>query len=287
MVSTNSTCSYSGNGDLYGVGVRIGLYSQWIATLLVTLFDPVEEESYRVVNLIIQCALFLGLCVQSNQANVLDPVIVGFLLCGSLSSLTGDGVGHFNHVSGLGRLIFYVALSAYSCWFWFKGLDEMIQPGCDAIAFFGNSRIDGWVRKLGKPLSVVGLVVCLICTGYSFFVVVSRFMAILNDQYKRPKKKMPKVEISLLVLSAGLIIFSIAVIEYIIRKNNISGISNIESVGQFIPFLVGIFSSAMACWKILIEGLIRKKRCWFIFGKHLFLKSSLTPTTSGRQDLQR
>jgi hypothetical protein len=102
----SSICLFNGNLDLYGIGVRIGLYLQWIATLLVTLFDPAEEEIYRIINLIIQCALFLGLCAQTDQANVLDPVIVGFLMCGSLSSLTGDNVGYMKHVLGLARIVF-------------------------------------------------------------------------------------------------------------------------------------------------------------------------------------
>jgi hypothetical protein len=265
----SSICLFNGNLDLYGIGVRIGLYLQWIATLLVTLFDPAEEEIYRIINLIIQCALFLGLCAQTDQANVLDPVIVGFLMCGSLSSLTGDNVGYMKHVLGLARIVFYAALSAYGCWFWFKGLDGMIQPGCDAIAFFGTSRVDGWVRKLAKFLSVTGLSVSAAGVVYSCFATISRLRAILQKRQSKSTRKRPQVEIGLLCLSTSLIAFSIAVIEYIVFKNNITGISNIESVGQFIPFLVGIFSSAMAVWKILIEGLIWKKRCWFLFGKHL------------------
>jgi len=270
MDSESTICSFTGNADLYGIGVRIGLYLQWIATLLVTLFDPVEEEGYRIINLIIQCALFLGLCAQTDQANVLDPVIVGFLLCGSLSSLTGDKIGYMNHVLGLARIIFYTALSAYGCWFWFTGLDEMIRPGCKAIAFFGTSRVDGWVQKLGKSLSVLGLFVSTACIIYSCYATIRRLTTVLeNRPGKSTRKSRPRVEIGLLLLSISLIAFSITVIEYIILKNNITGISNIESVGQFIPFLVGIFSSAMAGWKILLDGLIWRKRCWFILGKHL------------------
>lgn len=53
MDSMNQVCPFAGNSDLYGIGVRIGLYAQWAATLLVTLFSPEDEETFRIVNLII------------------------------------------------------------------------------------------------------------------------------------------------------------------------------------------------------------------------------------------
>jgi hypothetical protein len=67
MDSMNQVCPFAGNSDLYGIGVRIGLYAQWAATLLVTLFSPEDEETFRIVNLIIQSAIFLGIYSQSSK----------------------------------------------------------------------------------------------------------------------------------------------------------------------------------------------------------------------------
>jgi hypothetical protein len=63
----NQVCPFAGNSALYGIEVRIGLYAQWAATLLVTLFSPENEETFRIVNLIIQSATFLGICSQPSN----------------------------------------------------------------------------------------------------------------------------------------------------------------------------------------------------------------------------
>lgn len=266
-----TTCQpFRGNSDIYGIGVRIGLYSQWVATLLVTIFSPEDEETFRIVNLIIQSSVFLGIAQQSSsETNAVEPIIVLFLMCGSLSSLTGDGMSYFSHVSGVFRISFYMALSAYGCWFWFIGLDKMMTPGCRAIAFFGRSSVDGWFRSLAKAVSVFGLVLSVCLMGVCIYAIVHRFYDRFEEALARPRKQRPQVEISLLILSGGLIAFSVAVVEYLIRVNHVTGLSEIEAVGQLIPFLIGIMECTSISWKILVKGLFFRKRCWFLFRKHL------------------
>jgi hypothetical protein len=270
MTSNSEACSFEGNSDIYGVGVRIGLYSQWVATLLVTLFSPEEEETFRIVNLIIQSSIFLGICQQSSsETNPVESIIVLFLMCGSLSSLTGDGMSYFSHLSGIFRILFYTALSAYGCWFWFEGLDNMIVPGCEAIAFLGRTSVNGWFRTLAKVVSVLGLILSVALIGVCIYAIVCRFQNRFEVAVARRRKQRPKVEIGLLVLSAGLIAFSVNVVEYLIRVNNVTGLGTIDAVGQLIPFLIGIFECTAISWKILVKRLFLKKRCWFLLGKHL------------------
>ena len=276
MSSGSQPCGFNGNGDIYGTGVRIGLYCQWLATLLITLFAPEEEETVRVLNLTINTSIFLGIAVQSaKETNPVEPVIVMFLMCGSLSSLTGNGMSNFSHVSGVFRSLFYTALSAYGIWYWFDGLDKMLLQmktdgkGCEAIGFLGRSRVDGWFRKLGKGLSVTGLVISVCLIGLCAIAVWKRFQDRFENAMKRPKKQRPQIEIALLVLSAGLIAFSVVVVEYLIRVNGVTELQEIDAVGQLIPFLIGILELTSIAWKILIKGLFKKKRCWFLLGKHL------------------
>lgn len=270
MSTSNPPCTFQGSSDIYGIGVRIGLYTQWVATLLVTLFAPEEEETFRIVNLTINTSIFLGIAVQSTtETNAVEPIIVLFLMFGSLSSLTGNGMSNSAHVSGAFRALFYTALAAYGCWFWFEGLDKMVKEGCEAIAFFGPSKVDGWFRSLGKAFSVIGLVVSAWLIGVCMKAIRSRFNNRFDAAMRRPRKQRPQVEIALLVLSGGLIAFSAAVVEYLIRVNHVTGLGAFEAVGQLIPFLIGILELTSIFWKILIKGLFFKKRCWFLFGHHL------------------
>ncbi|KAK1252987.1 hypothetical protein MKX08_004174 [Trichoderma sp. CBMAI-0020] len=267
-----STQCPSGNSDLYGVGVRVGLYAQWVATLLVTVFDPKTEASYRIANLIIQWSIFLGLCTQSGRGDpVVGAIITQYLLFGSLSSVTGDGIGHFGHFSGIFRVVFYTAVAAYGCWFWYEGIDVMSIAGCADTAFFGGVTIHGWFRTLGKAVSVLGLVLCVCSLFYSVYATARRFRNGLREGFERRPKVRPRVELVLLALSMGLIAISIALVENLIVANEVDGvgIAEIGTVGQLIPLLAGVLGCAMSVWKIVVHRLFLRKRCWFLFGYHL------------------
>ncbi|KAM0255008.1 hypothetical protein ACHAQJ_006236 [Trichoderma viride] len=261
-----------GNSDLYGVGVRVGLYAQWVATLLVTVFDPKTESTYRIANLIIQWSIFLGLCTQSSSGDpVVGAVITQYLLFGSLSSVTGNGISHFSHFSGIFRIVFYTAVSAYGCWFWYTGIDVMASPGCPDIAFFGHVTIHGWFRTLGKVVSVLGLILCVFFVCFSILATMRRFSKGFREGFKPKQKVRPRVELVLVALSMGLIGISIYLVEHLIMVNDIQGVSikEIGTVGQLIPLLAGGLGCALSIWRVLVHRQFMKKRCWFLFGRHL------------------
>ncbi|KAL7933593.1 hypothetical protein V8C35DRAFT_303353 [Trichoderma chlorosporum] len=271
MDTAQNTCP-GGNSDLYGIGVRVGLYAQWVATLLATLFDPKTESTYRIANLIIQWSIFLGLCTQSQAGDpVIGAVITQYLLFGSLSSLTGDGISHLSHFSGIFRIVFYTAVSAYGCWFWFNGIDDMTNDKCTDIAFFGNVSLHGRFRTAGKVFSVLGVVVCGLSLIYSVFAVTKRFTGGIRRAFEEKEKGRPKVELVLLVLSMALIGMSIYLVEHLIAVNGITGvgIKAIGTVGQLIPLLAGGLACALTIWKIVAHRLFMRRRCWYLFGYHL------------------
>ncbi|KAK5998386.1 hypothetical protein PT974_00765 [Cladobotryum mycophilum] len=262
----------AGNSDLYGLGVRAGLYAQWTATLLTTVFEQRDVGTYRVANLIIQVSIFLGLCIESKPGqSVIGALVTQYLLMGSLSSVTGDGVSHLSHMSGIARILFYLALSSYGCWFWFTGIDEMTTPGCPDIAFFGETSLHGRFRTAGKVAACAGLVICFCALLASIHMTTKRFRNGFANAFVRPPKKRPQVEISLVFLSMALIGCSIYLIEHLISVNDIKEVDakKITSVGQLIPLLAGGLACALTLWKVVGHGLFLRKRCWFLFGHHL------------------
>jgi len=265
-------CQIDGNQDLYGLGVRVGLYAQWVATLLATLLEPETEGPYRVANLIIQSSIFLGLCTQSGSGySVVGAVITQYLLFGSLSSLTGDGISHFSHFSGIFRVLFYTAVSAYGCWFWFLGVDTMSQPTCPEIVFFGDITVHGGFRTLGKVASVTGLILCVAFLCISVYTTSRRFRRRLREGHTSRTRARPQIEVALLALSMALIGMSIYLIEHLIMANEIKtvGIDEIGTVGQLIPLLAGGLACALMLWRVVVHRLFMRKRCWFLFGYHL------------------
>ncbi|KOS18215.1 hypothetical protein ESCO_002867 [Escovopsis weberi] len=271
-------CDVQGDSDLYGGGVRYGLYMQWAATLLATLFDQRNENALRSANLAIQVSIFIGLCLESGAGHpVANAVITQYLFIGSLSSVTGDGISYVASFAGLMRSAFYLALSAYGIWFWSVGVDVMSAPGCAAheIAFLGSITVHGRFRKFGIAASCIGLVVCIALTARGLVLVARRFQkgvrsGLLGDSNGGGQLERPRVDVGLLALSIALMVFSIVLIEHLVGVNQVDvDEGDSFSVGQAIPFFMGTLSATVTFWNSLAVLLKWQKRCWFFMTIHL------------------
>ncbi|KAI1395245.1 hypothetical protein F4819DRAFT_501186 [Hypoxylon fuscum] len=255
-----------GNADFYGIGIRLGLYAQSLTTLLVTLFVQEEEGLNRILSLLLQLAIFAGtlLLTRTGEIHAFEVMIVFWLLVGALSSLTGDGLGGVGSFSGTCRLLFYIALSSYGCWFWFAGLDTMPEINCTQIVFFGGSTLDGWFRSFGKTIAILGLVVAsgMLVWGVTVYIKRSR-------RNRRIRAHRPQTEITLMILSIAMVILSITSTEYVIRANHIGGVDDIFAVGQILAFLVGLLQFLNTLVPIFWKGRLWAPRCWLLFGRHL------------------
>ncbi|KAF3059915.1 hypothetical protein GL218_04559 [Daldinia childiae] len=126
-MKSSGDCEIDGNADIYGIGIRLGLYAQSVTTLFVTLFVQEEEAVNRTINLLLQLAIFAGTLLSTHEGTIhaFEVIIVFWMLVGALSSLTVSCVTDINFFTGTCRLLFYAALSAYGCWFFFVGQDTM------------------------------------------------------------------------------------------------------------------------------------------------------------------
>lgn len=233
------SCELKGNADFYGIGIRLGLYSQSLTTLLVTLFVQEEEGLNRVLNLLLQLAIFAGTLLLTNTGEIhaFEVMVVFWLLVGALSSLTGDGLSGVRSFSGTCRLLLYAALSAYGCWFWFIGLDTMQETPCTQIVFFGGSTLDGWFRTFGKVIAIAGLG----ATSGMLVWAATVYVKERGGASRRTRYHRPRTEITLMLLSIAMVILSITSTEYVLRENHIIAVDDIFNVGQVLAFLVGLF----------------------------------------------
>lgn len=223
-------CFVQGNADFYGFGIRLGTYLQFFATLLVTLYAPKQEDFYRALSNLLQTAMFAGLLILTRTQNllVIEPVIVIFLLFGSLSSLTGEGFNPIGRPSGIYRLLLYSGISGYSCWFWFTGIESVANSlgpsecNLKTTAFFGQVSPYGGFRTFNKIASALGLVIC----------VVLLILSTLKFLTKRGSRKPPgdrTTDVVLLFCSFMIITVSIVGAEWIIRANHMKGVYDVVS----------------------------------------------------------
>jgi hypothetical protein len=74
MSPSSPACEgFSGNPDLYGLGIRCGVYLQWVSTWLSISFDPKSAQETHDANSIFVFALLIGV-IQAASSNTIRPV---------------------------------------------------------------------------------------------------------------------------------------------------------------------------------------------------------------------
>lgn len=278
-----SSCSMDGNRDLYGRGIRLSFYLQWISTLLVTLFKQEEEQLMRVVNLILQLAVSAALLflTVNNELYAFEAMIAFWLLFGALSSLTGDGFNPLKTLGGLARTMMYAALSGYGLWFWYKGgVDGLKATPCEEFLFYGKATTsNAGFRTFGKVVSILGLVVCGGLMVWTLAMGTRKARRALKERRESGSKSgkaeaprrrgRPQTEASLLALSVFVIVFSIVSAEDLIRRNHVEDVNDLFDAGQLVPLLVGAMGLFNTVVSILANRSMFRPRCLLIFGYHL------------------
>ena len=126
------SCVFDGNPDFYGLGIRIGIYLQWIIAYLANHFLREAVDSNLETNTIFLLALFIATAVttadntvQTAELVVLLHLCFGFLF--SILSIWGHRTGsadlggekkiRFPLIGSFFRLTLATAVSAYGLWF--------------------------------------------------------------------------------------------------------------------------------------------------------------------------
>lgn len=84
-----SLCTFSGNADMYGLGIRLGYYLQWYGGMLATLLAPDEVGNARISLGFFISATFLALIIQTVQHQLysIEIYIILLLTFGAYISL--------------------------------------------------------------------------------------------------------------------------------------------------------------------------------------------------------
>ncbi|KAF2181100.1 hypothetical protein K469DRAFT_265222 [Zopfia rhizophila CBS 207.26] len=163
----SETCGFEGNPDVYGPGIRIGIYTQTIAVWITKYFLLSQAHVLRDSITIFSIALLsvsIIFAVRAPTVYTVEFFIVLQIL--SWSCLTGVRSRSsyarqtFRNRSvrvGLTEMFNMGALILHT-WFWFYGMDKTRMVGCGAFVFF-FAKVDmyGWFRGLMKAMTLLGL----------------------------------------------------------------------------------------------------------------------------------
>ncbi|OCK74898.1 hypothetical protein K432DRAFT_429753 [Lepidopterella palustris CBS 459.81] len=331
--NTNPACILKGNSDLYGLGIRLGIYFQWISSSLANNFlhDPDEVLGALDANGIFVLALFCALVkttisssLDSLEAIILLRICFGYYC--TVLSLGGNRVridewkGKRNvPVSFLGfvaRLGLLIGLVVYNIWFWFQGLEALsTQSECVRYVFIWcRGSIPGHALGFYRGLAcieVIWMFVVLMNTfigpGYKELRnIASTRLRITRGKKRRPRLapifswtsfNLPLKELKDIVglkdstskesieydysyagfdvttwldpvkrsngyyseltawctIMAIYILWTIIGVELTLYWNGVSGVYELNSTGQFIPFVTGVVGLVRMLHLLLLD----------------------------------
>lgn len=169
--------SFSGNSNMYGLGIRLGIYFQWIASIATNRYIR-EQTSYLAdLNATVLLALFL-VTIQGVARHRLRPVEVVILLkiCfGFILAALKYSSQPVSHWKSAARRVLATVIICFSIWFWARGLEYLLPDGrCDGFAlYFARLPIRGSYHWIEMAFSIAVL-------PYYILHLFTRMLALVN-----------------------------------------------------------------------------------------------------------
>ena len=174
-------CGFAGNPDVYGIGIRIGYYTQALAVWFSNYFFFREAIGLRAANHLFLFALVIVGFIYTYNARTTYAIEAFLLLqvglCIAFVSIMESTrfSSKYMRTSGQRLALRTVIINAgllFNVCFWWRGLDIMLSTPCDGTGTIHNqgpsdstyacyafrADIYGWMRTLMEVLSLASLV---------------------------------------------------------------------------------------------------------------------------------
>lgn len=190
-------CGIAGNPDIYRLGIRLGLYMLWIATMFTYEFLDDEVSNALDTNLIFFFSVGIATFVLSSQTPKPYVEEVYILLCiffgGFWSLAFPNSIASFSMFGMSIRCYLMAGMASYAIWYWFNGMDGLRRQPCGSHVFlftkvdlFGRARtfykVASILNILVPGLYIIGMELFMFMPGlvsFSFFLVVLPPIAII------------------------------------------------------------------------------------------------------------
>ncbi|KAK6340831.1 hypothetical protein TWF696_009149 [Orbilia brochopaga] len=289
MTPSGAECFLLGNPSLYPLGLRVGVYLQWFATIFANFFVPSVAPSMRGINTLFQLAVFSGLSWAITNMPALDGIEAFILLTlciGSITALiTSPNMDiRVTRLGSIARLLVFLAVFMFGSWFWFTGYKFIAMSKCTQqiqFLFFWKVHLYHWFMAFSQAVMIIGCIAIAGALGYELFFL----SAIFRMQGSKPT--MTKILKGTLVkdtilggvlqqdkyawVSGALLIVIIVVaaafivtVESALKYSNVMLTTDLGSPVELVPFIIGLFSllkvmigMASGATKVFSEGMSR------------------------------
>lgn len=157
-------CGIPGNPDIYGLGIRLGLYMLWIATMFTYEFLDEEVSNALDTNIIFFFSIGVATFVLSTQTPRPYVEEIYILLCiffgGFWSLAFPSSISSFSMFGMSLRCYLMAGMASYAVWYWFGGMDGLRRQPCGSHVFlFAEVDLFGRARTFFKIGSIVNLLI--------------------------------------------------------------------------------------------------------------------------------
>ncbi|KAF3919363.1 hypothetical protein ABW21_db0204678 [Orbilia brochopaga] len=289
MTPAGAECFLMGNPSLYPMGLRVGIYLQWYATIFANFWVPAVAPSMRAINTLFQLAVFSGLSWAITNMEALDGIEAFMLLTlciGSITALiTSPNMDiRVTRVGSIARLLVFLAVFMFGAWFWFTGYKFIAMSKCTQqiqFLFFWKVHLYHWFSSFSQAVMIIGCIAIATALGYELFFL----SAIFRMQGSKPtitkilkgtlvkdtvlggvlqQDKYAWVSGALLIIIVVVAAAFIVTVESALKYSNVMLTKDLGSPAELIPFIVGLFSllkvlvgMASGMSKVVSEGMSR------------------------------
>jgi hypothetical protein len=277
----NDGCGFSGNSDLYGLGIRLGVYFQWASTLIIYGWYPEGRndlvESYLAFLVAITIAIIV-ITAQTEPTYAAEILVLAYIIFGGIYTVMMVGArqhhrkrietsAHTVHWAQTFALLMILASAGiYYSWFWLHGIHHnVLETTCGTFGFLFTkvslynpsvykflAAASIWVAGLFAYSLAYALVLML-----SLVLRVPRVVKKAESWFPTPRSVQAIAadgrENHMFWFTEGISLFSLAYsvigIEMTLYWNSISDVYTINTTGQLIPFVIGLVGLAKVTYE--------------------------------------
>jgi hypothetical protein len=171
-LAAREECGFQGNQDLYGLGIRLGIYMQWISAIIMPFFRKKGDDSLLQSYTMFLLALILAVLVitiRSDPTYVVEMLVLTYIIFGGghLVLEIGENKGPLRKgnrdivskvLPSYIKLCLLTAAAIYWAWFWLGGIysDTFLATPCGANAFL-FAKVSLYDRHVTRFLSALSI----------------------------------------------------------------------------------------------------------------------------------
>ena len=254
------SCQIIGDADVYGIGIRLSYYLQFVALICSIWIDHNMATGIRYSTNILSIAIFINSIRSASLDNslmIVEWYIVQYLTTYLWMFNIPATRKAFKSATGsiCMFMVIWSATGVLTAWVYWKGTEFGAKEGCDAKLFLFkafSAYAPQWItfsKVYSTFLGVcsIGPLVCAIWIPILKLKTWDKVEVHVNEKAER--RLNPWIQFMMTMFLAVFGSVSIAWAEMTIVANQIEFPDvKLTDSGQFIPFLIGVFSLTAVLW---------------------------------------